>query len=77
MNAHCGHHVHQYQGDADKCEIARLRKDYGQVVKKLYECRAALTRRVENDIGEIPYQPVNDSRDWNTWLIEQSDKAIK
>ena len=77
MNAHCGHHVHQYQGDADKCEIKRLRKDYGQVVKKFDDCRAALARRVEDDTGRLPHPLDDDSRDWHTWLIEQSDKAIQ
>ena len=35
MNAHCGHHVHQYQGDADRCEIERLRSDSEDQLDKI------------------------------------------
>ena len=57
-------------------EIERLTQDYCQVVDKFDDCRAALARRVEKDTGKIPHPPDDDSRDWHTWLIEESDKAI-
>ena len=57
-------------------EVERLLQEYGRVVDKFDDCRAALARRVEDDTGTIPHPPDDDSRDWHAWLIEQSDKAI-